>query len=473
MAYFKITQNKKGELQAKIQVSGKDLSTGKSKVFTKRVYNTDELTEAKFRKQVEKAAISFEEEVAKAYKEGETKLRSRILTFTELMKEWMDNVKANLSLNYYERAEDLEVLFNAYLAERHLDDMPISEITVRDVQLFFDELARHGYKRSSTAKLKKPFPKTVNYRELERDEIIDRCRCYKLRQQGASIKKETAEAICKRYGLDYAEYFETIDLQKAYAAETIKGHRRILRAVFNEALRYEWINKNPVCATKVGADKGNVTLRAVNEKEVFSFAEAREFLAKLDTITLDNLPKKIALKFMLLTGVRNGEMCGLKWSDIDFEKKVAHIRRNRMYSHKFGIYEKEPKTKKSQRDVPLPDALIADLKLYMDWFRLADKEFDKHLEQYYLIVNDYREPIHPHGIGHFLTKFEDRHGLRHVTCHGLRHTYCSLLLAQNVPIQTVSKYLGHSDSTVTLKVYSHFIPDTQQRALNALDKLIP
>ena len=110
---------------------------------------------------------------------------------------------------------------------------------------------------------------------------------------------------------------------------------------------------------------------------------------------------------------------------------------------------------------------------FMDWFRLADKEFDEHLERYYLIVNDYREPIHPHGIGHFLTKFEDKHGFRHVTCHGLRHTYCSLLLAQNVPIQTVSKYLGHSDSTVTLKVYSHFIPDTQERALNALDKLIP
>lgn len=112
------------------------------------------------------------------------------------MREWKENVKVNLSLNYYERAEDVEVLFNAYLAERHLDDMPISEITVRDVQLFLDELARHGYKRASTAKLKKPFPKTVNYRELERDEIIDRCRCYKLRQQGASIKKETAEAIC-------------------------------------------------------------------------------------------------------------------------------------------------------------------------------------------------------------------------------------------------------------------------------------
>ena len=99
MAYFKITQNKKGEFQAKIQVSGKDLSTGKSKVFTKRVYNTDGLTEAKFRKQVEKAAITFEEEVSRAYQDGKTQLRSKVLTFAELMQEWKGNVKANLSLN--------------------------------------------------------------------------------------------------------------------------------------------------------------------------------------------------------------------------------------------------------------------------------------------------------------------------------------------------------------------------------------
>lgn len=49
--------------------------------------------------------------------------------------------------------------------------------------------------------------------------------------------------------------------------------------------------------------------------------------------------------------------------------------------------------------------------------------------------------------------------------------YCSLLLAQNVPIQTVSKYMGHSDSTVTLKVYSHFIPDTQEKVVFALNNL--
>ena len=74
-------------------------------------------------------------------------------------------------------------------------------------------------------------------------------------------------------------------------------------------------------------------------------------------------------------------------------------------------------------------------------------------------------------MGHWLTKFEAKHGFKPVSCHGLRHTYCSLLLSQNVPIQTVSKYMGHSDATITLEVYSHFIPDAQEKALFALNSL--
>ena len=75
-------------------------------------------------------------------------------------------------------------------------------------------------------------------------------------------------------------------------------------------------------------------------------------------------------------------------------------------------------------------------------------------------------------IGKWLKKFEEQWGLKHVTCHGLRHTYCSLLLSQNVPIQTVTKYMGHSDSTVTLQVYAHFIPDTKEKVVNALNNII-
>ena len=423
MAYFKITPNKKGELQAKIQVSGKDLSTGKNKLFVKRVYNTDGLTEAKFRKQVEKLSIEFEEDVLKAYKEETTVLRSKVLTFSELMKEWQANIKANLSISYYLRAQEVGRKFNAFLVEQHLDDKPISVITARDVQMFLNSFAQKGYQTIPTVKVKKDFPKTVNFRELAREHIITRCSSYGMRRKGNSIEKQTALAICEHCDIAFDEYFEEVPSEKKYAAETIKDYRRVLRTLFNEAVRYEWIVKNPVCGTKIGAGSSNTSLRAVPEKEVFTFKEAREFLKRLDEIPDEFIYKRIPLKFMLLTGVRNAEMCGLRWSDIDFTKKVVCIKQNRLYSRECGIYEKDPKTKTSKREIPLTDALINDLLTYMEWFRLADEHFDERLEEYYIAVTLYRTPVFPQTIGNWLKEYEKQWNMKRVSCHGLRHIY--------------------------------------------------
>ena len=117
-------------------------------------------------------------------------------------------------------------------------------------------------------------------------------------------------------------------------------------------------------------------------------------------------------------------------------------------------------------------SLISELKEYMNWFRLADPDFDSKLDEYYFAVNIYREPESTGSLGHWLKKFQERNGLKQVTCHGLRHTYCSVMLAKNVPVNTVSKYMGHSDATITLKVYAHFIPDTIDSALDVLEKMI-
>lgn len=178
----------------------------------------------------------------------------------------------------------------------------------------------------------------------------------------AHITKETARAICDRYNLNYDDYFETVKNEKTYSSETIKGYRRILRTLFNEAVRYEWIAKNPVCGTKIGAGSSNTSLRAVPEKEVFSFKEAQEFLKMLDGLSDDIINQRVCLKILLYTGIRNAELHGLRWSDIDLDNNVLHVRRNRLYSQEFGIYEKEPKTKTSIRDIPMPSSLVDDLK---------------------------------------------------------------------------------------------------------------
>lgn len=403
MAHYDIKRNKKGELQARIQVSGKDVTTGKSKIFPKTVYNEQNLTESKFRKYVERAAIEFEDEVKTAYLEQTTALSNKVLTFAELMKEWKANVLANQSISYYIAAQTVEKKFNIYLKERHLDNKPISAITVRDVQMFLNSFNTTEYK---------------------------------------------------------------------YSQESVKGYRRILRVLFNEAMRYEWITKNPVCGTKVGATKGDVCLKEVNEKQVFSIKESQEFLCALDAEQEKHIQLVIPIKLMLLTGMRIAEIHGLRWSDIDFDNRIIHVRRNRLYAQEFGWYEKLPKTKTSFRDIPIPQTLIVDLETYKDWFRITDSNFDSKLDEYYIASNINREPTRTNAIGPWLKNFENKNGFKKVSPHGLRHTYCSILLSQNVPIQTVSKYMGHSDSTVTLKVYSHFIPDTQDKAIQALNAII-
>ena len=212
-------------------------------------------------------------------------------------------------------------------------------------------------------------------------------------------------------------------------------------------------------------------MRPVEEKEVFSFVETQEFIKMLNALPEELIYRKIPIKIMLLCGLRSAEINGLRWSDIDFDKGVINVNRNRLTSRERGIYEKEPKSKTSKRSVPMPAALIEDLRQYWKWFEIADTNFAKKLSQYYIASNIYRLPIYPHTLGTWLSAIEKKNGFKHVSCHGLRHTYCSILLSQNVPIQTVSRYMGHSDSTVTLQVYSHFIPDTQEKALTALDKL--
>jgi integrase len=440
-------------------------------VFSKRVHNEDNLSEAKFKRLIERAAREFEDEIRDAYERECSEIRTRIPTFPELMAEWKENIKSTLSYSYYEKACDTEGKFNEFLKEQKLFKVPLSEIKVRDIQLFLNKYIMGTYERSDTVRLIKDLPDTVNFRELDRDGIIPRATSYNLRHNEAGIRRSTAKDICERYGLTFADYFENACEERRYSAETIKGHRRILRTVFNEAVRYEWIEKNPVVGTKISSCNNNTSLTPIKEKEVFNAAEARDFIRNLDALPPDMLYRKIPLKFMLLTGVRIGEMNGLRWSDIDFEKCVVNIRRNRLYAKEYGHYEKTPKTKNSEREIPLPSALINDLLEYEKWFRLADDDFDEKRDEYYLASNIYRAPLGSSTISTWLTAYEKKWNMKRISCHGLRHTYCSLLLSKNVPIQTVSRYMGHSDSTITLKVYSHFIPDTAAKALYVLDNL--
>jgi len=454
MAYFKITTSNKGELQAKIQVCCKNSTTGKRKIFTKRIYNKENLTSAKFKKFVEKESFEFEEKVISDY-EKVANFSSRVLSFPELVKEWKQSIKLTLSHNYFLRAEDIEKRFNKYLLKVGLYNKPITEIKVRDIQLFINENLEERELEERYCTLLKELPDRVKGRHI---------------RVNTKLTEKRARDICEKYDIYFDRYFKTSTKIVKYSLVTVKGYRRMLRTIFNEAVRYEWITKNPVCLTKVTAKGNNGEIIPISEKEVYTIKESQAFLKSLDQVGEEFIHRVIPIKLMLLAGLRNGEIHGLKWCDFDFVKNTVQVKRSRLYSPQIGCYEKEPKTQTSTREIPLPLSLIEDLNKYKDWFRMMDDDFDSKLDKYYISVNMYREPTNPEGLGDWLTRFQAKTNQKHVSCHGLRHTYCSILLSQGVPIQTVSKYMGHSDSSITLKVYSHFMPESQDMTMAVLNK---
>lgn len=325
----------------------------------------------------------------------------------------MAHVKADFSLSYYDRAETALTKFVAYLKENNLYDKPISEITVRDVQVFFNRYTQKTYTKNLMVRLIKPLPPIVKGSEVNRKGVISSNAFYKLKH-GKAIRRDAVERLCAVYGLDINVYFEEVDSdKKKYAFETVNGYRKVLSTVFEEAVRYDWVSKNPVRYTKLSNIFANEI--GVNKKDIFTLTEAKEFIKHLDELPRDKIYMKVVLKFMILTGVRKAEMCGLRWSDIDFEDKIVHIRRNRLYGKNVGVYEKGPKTKSSRLDIPLPDALIEDLKIYMLWFEEADKDFYSKLDTYYLAVNPLREPINPFTIIGWLNSIEDKYGMKHIS----------------------------------------------------------
>lgn len=137
MAYYKIKKDTKDELYADIRISYKNSITGKYKIASKWFRNVDNLTEAKFKKYIEKEAFRYEEEANITFEEQNDK--DKILTFKEFANEWLKTLEKTLSYNYYRRAVYTIDKFNDFLEKENLDKKPISEIKVRDVQLFLNQ----------------------------------------------------------------------------------------------------------------------------------------------------------------------------------------------------------------------------------------------------------------------------------------------------------------------------------------------
>lgn len=178
---------------------------------------------------------------------------------------------------------------------------------------------------------------------------------------------------------------------------------------------------------------------------------------------------ELVVKLGAYLGLRRGEICGLRWRDIDFEHSVIHIRVTRTTAGD-RVVEKEPKTKNSIRTLGI--AGLEDLTRLLHDIRRKQLELAQTQEDYndsgYVLTDDKGEPRHPNLVTWSFRAFVERHGLPPITVHGLRHTFASLANSARIPLVDIGKALGHKDVTITGRIYTHIFDQTHQEVLNTV-----
>jgi len=177
-------------------------------------------------------------------------------------------------------------------------------------------------------------------------------------------------------------------------------------------------------------------------------------------------------KLEVTSGLREGEILGLKWSDLDWENHQLKIQRQLQRVPGVGIVFSEPKSAAGRRMIMLGSDTIASLKAHSSR-QYAERVFagDKWQENDLIFPSSVGTPLEPRNL---LREFKDllrKGNLPDIRFHDLRHSFATLALSQGVSVKVVQEMLGHSDASMTLKVYSHTTPGMQKEAARKMDEI--
>ena len=170
------------------------------------------------------------------------------------------------------------------------------------------------------------------------------------------------------------------------------------------------------------------------------------------------------------TGLRQGELLGLKWEDVDLEGGTLQVRRT-LTTAKGGPVLSSPKTKGSRRTVKLTQSAIEDLRSHLQrQLGEIDRAGSLWEENGLIFASEKGEPLDRRGtVKYQFKKLLKCAGLPDIRFHDLRHTCATLLLGRNVNPKIVSEMLGHASIAITLDTYSHVLPNMQNEAAKAME----
>ncbi len=230
------------------------------------------------------------------------------------------------------------------------------------------------------------------------------------------------------------------------------SYYKLINVMFNQAIRWELIDKNP-------NSKANKPKKEHKEKNCYNLQQVKRLL---DVLENESIKYRLLVLLALDSGARRSELCALRWSDIDFDKRTMSITKS-LKVFDGVVDEKTTKTESSIRTIELNEDTINLMKEYKEWQEAYKKVSGKKWtsKDNRIFTSTDGGYMHPSTCDHTLRKFVKKYNLDPICFHELRHTCASLLINAGVDPKTVSKRLGHSDTSITMEIYTHAFEESK------------
>lgn len=260
-----------------------------------------------------------------------------------------------------------------------------------------------------------------------------------------------------KLGASHLQRLYSERLESGLSPTTVNHIHVTLHGALKQAVRWGMIDRNPT-------ELVDPPRRAQPETQTWSLEDARAILAAGDKTNLAAL-----WRLALSTGMRRGEILGLKWEDIDFQSGTLSVRRT-LSRGKGGRWEEgQPKTAAGRRSIALPTDCLDALKRH----RVQQAEERLRLgplweDHGFVFTGHTGRPLHVNSLDVQFRKLIETAGVPKIRFHDLRHTSATLMLLIGEHPKIVQERLGHSDISMTLNRYSHVTPGMQKRAADKL-----
>ena len=319
------------------------------------------------------------------------------------------------------------------------------------------ELERKGAAAGSKMTVREFMSMFLDYKE--KAAIVEASTIRGYRHESKLVCRYIGELRLGDVGIPDVNGFMASMTADGYAPKSVQGAFRLLKQAFKWAQAQDILTKNP-CDYCKPPKRVKTPINALNRAD-------RSRMLQLAR-NAQPQPLALAIELALTTGMRRGEICALRWSDLHSDCSIS-------VSHAFGLkdggfYLKEPKTTSSMRTIPLTRHIYDILSAMKKDATRTLAEFGIAAADPYILGTQEpnSRPYSPQLLGKEFAAFCKMNGFT-CTFHDLRHTFATMMIASGTDVRTVASYLGHANVAMTLNTYADVDPDAKRAAVGNVE----